>query len=122
MRGVRRRIAERLTTAWTEIPHITYVDAVDATEVERLRAALNGRNQSPRLTLLPFIARATIDALKEFPVVNSSFFLEERKAIYHRSVNLGVAIDLITAAQKTTSWLHNQGAVELQSPLSGSHP
>src|SRR5690606_38764270 len=48
----------------------------------------------PIFTYLPFIARATIDALKEFPVVNSSFFLEERKAIYHRSVNLGVAIDL----------------------------
>ena len=46
------------------------------------------------LTYLPFIARATIDALKEYPVVNSSFFLEEKKAVFHRSVNLGIAIDL----------------------------
>jgi pyruvate dehydrogenase E2 component (dihydrolipoamide acetyltransferase) len=46
------------------------------------------------LTYLPFIARATIDALAEFPVVNSEFHLEEREAVFHRSVNLGIAIDV----------------------------
>jgi 2-oxoisovalerate dehydrogenase E2 component (dihydrolipoyl transacylase) len=41
VRGVRRRIAERLTNTWTQVPHITYVDAVDVSELERLRGQLN---------------------------------------------------------------------------------
>ncbi len=65
--------------------------------VERVRVAHQAawkKEEGFSLTYLPFIARATIDALKEYPVVNSSFFLEEKKAVFHRSVNLGIAIDL----------------------------
>ncbi|NIR35948.1 MAG: 2-oxo acid dehydrogenase subunit E2, partial [Actinobacteria bacterium] len=46
------------------------------------------------LTYLPFIARATIDALRAFPVVNSSYYLEQKKAVFHRAVNLGIAVDM----------------------------
>jgi 2-oxoglutarate dehydrogenase E2 component (dihydrolipoamide succinyltransferase) len=46
------------------------------------------------LTYLPFIARATVDALAEFPVVNSEYHLEQRQAVFHRAVNLGIAIDM----------------------------
>ena len=46
VRGVRRQIAERLTPTWTEIPHITYVDAVDVTELERLRGELNRQHDA----------------------------------------------------------------------------
>ena len=44
--GLRRRIAERLTSSWTQIPHITYVEAVDATDLEALRAELNRRGHA----------------------------------------------------------------------------
>jgi 2-oxoglutarate dehydrogenase E2 component (dihydrolipoamide succinyltransferase) len=46
------------------------------------------------LTYLPFIARATIDALHAYPVVNSSFYLEEGKQVFHTAVNLGIAVDM----------------------------
>src|SRR5690606_23944495 len=74
-RGVRRRIAERLTSAWTEIPHITYVDAVDVTELERLRAELNDRadGNRVRLTLLPFLAAAIVTAVRDQPHVNAHY-------------------------------------------------
>lgn len=62
MRGVRRRIAERLTSSWTEIPHITYVEAVDLTELESLRTELNrrGEHRDAWLTILPFLVRAIV--------------------------------------------------------------
>jgi pyruvate dehydrogenase E2 component (dihydrolipoamide acetyltransferase) len=46
------------------------------------------------LTYLPFISRATVDALNAFPVVNSSFYLEAKKQVFHTVVNLGIAVDL----------------------------
>jgi 2-oxoglutarate dehydrogenase E2 component (dihydrolipoamide succinyltransferase) len=65
--------------------------------VERVRQSRQAsfkEEEGFSLTYLPFIARATIDGLKEFPVVNSSYYLEEKKAVFHRVVNLGIGIDL----------------------------
>lgn len=93
VRGVRRRIAERLTTAWTEIPHITYVDAVDVTELERLRAELNDRadGHGPRLTLLPFLAVAIVTAVREQPQVNAHYDHGSETLTTFDAVHLGVA-------------------------------
>jgi 2-oxoisovalerate dehydrogenase E2 component (dihydrolipoyl transacylase) len=70
--GIRRRIAEHLSTAW-QAPHITYVDEVDVTEVERLRQAVNSRSTAPgeRLTPLAFIARAVVLACADHPQMNA---------------------------------------------------
>jgi 2-oxoglutarate dehydrogenase E2 component (dihydrolipoamide succinyltransferase) len=65
--------------------------------VERVRQARKTQFKTDEgfsLTYLPFIARATIDALKAYPVVNSSFQLEEKKAVFHKNVDLGIAVDL----------------------------
>ncbi len=70
---------------------------MDFERVERVRQAHKEefkRDEGFSLTYLPFISRATIDALKEFPVVNSSFDLENKKATFHRKIDLGIAIDL----------------------------
>jgi 2-oxoglutarate dehydrogenase E2 component (dihydrolipoamide succinyltransferase) len=75
---------------WTSIE-------VDYEKLERVRQRHKEAFKAAEgfsLTYLPFIARATIDALKEFGVVNSEFHLEERQAIFHRTVHLGIAIDL----------------------------
>ena len=91
--GLRRRIAERLTTAWTEIPHITYVDAVDATELEALRAELN-RQAAPdgtRLTMLPFLVRAIVLACRDQPALNAHYDGASRTLSTFDDVHLGVA-------------------------------
>ncbi len=91
--GLRRRIAERLTAAWTEIPHITYVDAVDATELEALRAELNRQapSDSARLTMLPFLARAIVLACGEQPALNAHYDSASRTLSTFDDVHLGIA-------------------------------
>jgi 2-oxoglutarate dehydrogenase E2 component (dihydrolipoamide succinyltransferase) len=94
---LRARIGENMIRAKQTAAHVWTSVEVDYERVERVRAAHKEAFKSAEgfsLTYLPFIARATVDALKAFPVVNSSFYLEEKKAVFHRSVNLGVAIDL----------------------------
>ena len=95
LRGVRRRIAQRTTASWTEIPHITYVDAVDASELEVLRAELNVRTPDARLTMLPFIARAVVLACLEQPGLNAHLVAgtddDALTLTVHDAVHLGIA-------------------------------
>lgn len=93
VRGVRRQIAERLTATWTQVPHITYVDAVDVSELERLREKLNGqpRDRDVRLTLLPFIARAIALACAEQPRLNAHYDGSTETLTTFDDVDLGVA-------------------------------
>ncbi len=93
VRGLRRRIAERLTSAWTEIPHITYVDAIDVTDLEILRAELNRRGDSSatRLTILPFLARAIVIATAEQPRLNATFDADAQTLSVFDAVHLGIA-------------------------------
>ncbi len=94
---IRTRIGTNMTLAKQTAAHVWTSVEVDYERVERVRqrhrAAFKER-EGFSLTYMPFIARATIDALKAFPVVNSSYYLEEKKAVFHAKVNLGVAIDL----------------------------
>lgn len=91
IRGVRRRIAARLSQAWSEIPHITYVDAVDVTELERLRAELNRDEARTRLTLLPFLARAMAMACAAQPDVNAHYDHESETLTTFDAVHIGIA-------------------------------
>lgn len=93
VRGVRRRIAARLSDAWNDIAHITYVDDVDATELERLRAQLNERTDDPsmRLTLLPFLARALVIAVHEQPAINAHYDRSSDTLTTFDAVHLGIA-------------------------------
>lgn len=91
VRGLRRKISERLTAAWREIPHITYVDAVDATELEQLRQTLNALRSGPKLTLLPFIARAIALAVADQPRLNAHYKADASTLTVFDAVHLGVA-------------------------------
>ena len=73
--GLRRRIAQRMQDSKRRIPHFTYVEEVDVSELEALRAQLNAKWGALRghLTLLPFLSRAIAQAVREFPQVNSHF-------------------------------------------------
>ena len=91
--GLRRIIAERMSKAKQEIPHFTYVEEIDITELEALRKHLNSRrgDSSERLTLLPFLGLALIKALKEFPQCNSTYDKDRNMLLQHEAVHLGVA-------------------------------
>jgi pyruvate dehydrogenase E2 component (dihydrolipoamide acetyltransferase) len=98
LRGVRRAIAETLTRAWREIPHITDYRELDATrllearEALRRRAGERGREDLARaLTPTPLIAAAAVRALAGHPYVNASVDMEREEITLHRHVNLGVA-------------------------------
>ncbi|MDA8280443.1 MAG: dihydrolipoamide acetyltransferase family protein [Actinomycetota bacterium] len=91
--GVRRVIAENMTEAARRIPHITYVEEVDVTELERLRQHMNDRRAdgSPKLTPLAFIVRALVAAVADHPDVNARF--DDDEMVVHRfgAVHVGIA-------------------------------
>ncbi len=91
--GLRRKIAERMALANARIPHITYVEEIDVTGLEELRATLNQRKRQdqPRLTLLPFLMRAMVRAIAEQPRLNALFDDEAGVIHVHAGVHVGIA-------------------------------
>jgi 2-oxoisovalerate dehydrogenase E2 component (dihydrolipoyl transacylase) len=91
--GLRRKIAEKMALAKSRIPHITYVEEIDVTALEELRAALNKgkRADQPKLTVLPFLMRAMVKAIAEQPGLNAIF--DDEAGIVHRhgGVHIGIA-------------------------------
>ena len=93
--GLRRNIAERMQAAKRRIPHFTYVEEVDMTELERLRRHLNTTGASgtrPKLTVLPFLIRAIVIAVGDHPEMNARFDDEAGFVNRHREVHLGIAV------------------------------
>ncbi len=90
--GLRRRIAERMSTSASRIPHITYVDEVDVGELEELRHGLNATYPDhARLTLLPFLIRAIVLAVDEQPHLNATFDDEAGVLVTSGPVHIGIA-------------------------------
>ena len=91
--GLRRRIAEKMSISNSRIPHITYVEEVDVTGLEELRATLNKqkRHDQPKLTLLPFLMRAMVRAIVEQPNLNALFDDEAGVVHQHAGVHIGIA-------------------------------
>jgi 2-oxoisovalerate dehydrogenase E2 component (dihydrolipoyl transacylase) len=91
--GLRRKIAERMALANARIAHITYVEEIDVTALEELRAALNKqkRPEQPRLTLLPFLMRAMVRAIADQPNMNSLYDDEAGILREHGAVHIGLA-------------------------------
>ncbi|WP_096671131.1 dihydrolipoamide acetyltransferase family protein [Polaromonas sp. AET17H-212] len=91
--GLRRRIAQKMQESKRRIPHFTYVEEVDVTELEVLRARLNAQwgAQRGHLTLLPLLVRAVVLAVREFPQVNARFDDEAGVVTRHGAVHLGIA-------------------------------
>lgn len=91
--GVRRRIAQRMQDAMRRIPHFTYVEEIDVTELELLRARLNEHWGSGRahLTLLPLLVRAVVLAVSRFPQINARFDDEAGVLTRHGAVHVGIA-------------------------------
>ncbi|MCZ0737663.1 dihydrolipoamide acetyltransferase family protein, partial [Phreatobacter sp. AB_2022a] len=91
--GLRRRIAEKMALSKSRIPHITYVEEVDVTALEDLRAALNKakRADQAKLTLLPFLMRAMVKALADQPGLNALFDDDAGIIHQHGGIHIGIA-------------------------------
>jgi 2-oxoisovalerate dehydrogenase E2 component (dihydrolipoyl transacylase) len=91
--GLRRQIANAMQESKRRIPHFSYVEEVDVTEVEALRDSLNDRHGESRgrLTLLPFIIRAMVQAVALHPGINAHYDDEAAVIRRHTAVHMGVA-------------------------------
>jgi 2-oxoisovalerate dehydrogenase E2 component (dihydrolipoyl transacylase) len=91
--GVRRRIAVQMQESKRRIPHFSYVEEVDVTELEALRAALNAKWAAERgkLTLLPLLMRAMVLAVRDFPQINALFDDDNGVVTRHGAVHIGIA-------------------------------
>ncbi|MFO1079301.1 MAG: dihydrolipoamide acetyltransferase family protein [Reyranellaceae bacterium] len=91
--GLRRRIAQRMAEATRRAAHFAYVEEIDVTALEALRAALNAdkTKERPRLTVLPFLMQAVVRAVADFPQMNALYDDEAEVIERHGGVHIGVA-------------------------------
>jgi 2-oxoisovalerate dehydrogenase E2 component (dihydrolipoyl transacylase) len=91
--GLRRKIAEKMQLAKRNIPHFTYVEEVDVTELEALRGQLNARygEERGKITLLPLLMRAVVLAIRKFPQVNARYDDSAGVVTRYQAVHLGIA-------------------------------
>jgi len=91
--GLRRKIATIMQDTMQRIPHFTYVEEVDVTELESLRAKLNKErhDNQPKLTLLPFIIKAIVLAIKDYPEMSSRFDDEQNVVHRYGAAHVGIA-------------------------------
>jgi 2-oxoisovalerate dehydrogenase E2 component (dihydrolipoyl transacylase) len=92
--GLRRKIAEKMAESVRRIPHITYVEEIDVTALEELRAYLNAQAKTTgkvKLNVLPFIARAIVVALRDQPQINATYDDGNGVLTQHAAVHLGIA-------------------------------
>jgi 2-oxoisovalerate dehydrogenase E2 component (dihydrolipoyl transacylase) len=92
--GLRRRIAEHMVESKRHIPHYSYIDECDLSDLVRLRAQLREplAKTGVKLTYLAFFVKAISRALKEVPIVNSSFDEAAGEVVLHDRYNIGVAV------------------------------
>ncbi|WP_439540278.1 dihydrolipoamide acetyltransferase family protein [Sphingomonas sp.] len=111
--GMRRRIAENMAAAKRAIPHFTYVDEIDVTALEAMRADLNAnRGSRPKLTMLPFLIVAICRTLPDFPMLNARYDDEGGVVTRHGRVHMGMAtqtdagltVPVIRDAQDMNVW------------------
>ena len=111
--GMRRRIAENMAASKRAIPHFTYVEEIDVTALEAMRADLNAnRGQRPKLTLLPLLVAAICKTVPAFPMINARYDDEAGVVTRHGAVHLGMAtqtdagltVPVIRDAQDRNVW------------------
>ncbi|MDG6079695.1 2-oxo acid dehydrogenase subunit E2 [Erythrobacter litoralis] len=111
--GMRRRIAENMAASKRNIPHFSYVEECDVTDLEILRAQLNeNRGDKPKLTILPLLISAICKTLPDFPMINARYDDEAGIVTRHGAVNMGMAaqtdaglmVPVIRNAQAMNPW------------------
>ena len=95
LRGMRRKIAERMSKSRSTAAQVTHVEEIDMTEIVELRekTKTGTENRGIKLTYMPFIIKALIPALKQFPYLNSTLDDEKQEIVLKKYYNIGVATD-----------------------------
>ena len=95
LRGIRRKVAEHMVKSKNTAAQVTHVDEVDMTEVVQLRerAKVSAEKRGVKLTYLPFIVKALIPALKQYPFLNASLDDEKAEIVLKKYYNIGIATD-----------------------------
>ena len=111
--GMRRRIAENMAAAKRNIPHFSYVEECDVTDLETLRGQLNAaRGDRPKLTMLPMLITAICKTLPDYPMINARYDDEAGVVTRYGAVHLGMAaqtdaglmVPVIRDAQSRNLW------------------
>ena len=111
--GLRKRIAQNMAAAKRHIPHFTYVEECDVTDLEDLRAQLNAaRGEKPKLTMLPLLIRAICKVVPDYPMINARYDDEAGIVTRYGAVHLGMAaqtdaglmVPVIRDAQSRNLW------------------
>ena len=111
--GMRRRISDNMAASKRHIPHFTYVEEIDVTAIEAMRADLNAnRGAKPKLTMLPMLIVAICKTIPQFPMINARFDDENGVVTRHGAVHLGMAtqtdaglmVPVIRDAQDRNIW------------------
>jgi pyruvate dehydrogenase E2 component (dihydrolipoamide acetyltransferase) len=95
LRGIRRKVAEHMLKSKNATAQVTHVDEVDMTEIVHLRerAKASAEKRGVKLTYLPFVIKALIPALKQYPYLNSSLDDEKEEIVLKKYYNIGIATD-----------------------------
>ena len=95
MSRLRRLSGPHLHRSWLNVPHVTHTDEADITELEAYRKTLDtaAKEKGYRITLLAFLMKASVVALKEYPQFNASLAPDKESLILKRYYNIGVAVD-----------------------------
>ncbi len=111
--GLRKRIAQNMAASKRSIPHFSYVEECDVTELERMRADLNAnRGNKPKLTMLPLLISAFCKLIPDYPMINARYDDEANVVTRHGAVHLGMAaqtdnglmVPVIKDAQSKNIW------------------
>ncbi|MDN3645584.1 dihydrolipoamide acetyltransferase family protein [Pontixanthobacter aestiaquae] len=111
--GLRKRIAQNMAASKRNIPHFSYVEEVDVTDLEEMRADLNAnRGDKPKLTMMPLVITAICKLIPQFPMINARYDDEENIVTRHGAVHLGMAtqtdgglmVPVIRDAQSKNLW------------------
>jgi pyruvate dehydrogenase E2 component (dihydrolipoamide acetyltransferase) len=95
LRGIRRKIAEQMQTTKQIVPHFTIMDEANLTELVKTRTAAKeaGEKYGVKVTYLPFVMKALIATMREFPMFNASIDDAAQEIVYKKHFNIGFAAD-----------------------------
>jgi 2-oxoglutarate dehydrogenase E2 component (dihydrolipoamide succinyltransferase) len=120
MSRVRLRTMEHMLMSKRVSAHVTSVNEIDFEHVVRLRKQLKAKyaEQGVKLTYGPFIMKAVIEALREYPILNAS--VDGTRIVYHRDINLGIAVSVAEGKELIVPVLKNADQLSLMGLAAGA--
>ena len=93
MSGIRLAIAKSMSESWSQVPHVTNFDKANMTQLKAIRQKYGSTIAKGKLTVTALMIKISAVALQKFPQFNSSLDLDNKEIIYHKDINIGIAVD-----------------------------